>query len=228
MNGVLDKEYARQRDKRLDLKYRLRRRANEAVQAIRIYYPHPVRILDLGTAEGRMLSRIKDKYPSTLCVGLEYSWDLLKVGAALFQDLSFIRADAQNMSFFKDASFDVIVAAAIIEHLKAPVEMLREGFRVLKQGGILIITTPHPLWDRIAGALGMIRGTHQSPMSVRSLIELCEKENLGALKNKGFMISPIGFPGELLIEKLLSIIKLDRFLPNQLIVVRKSAVPVKT
>jgi ubiquinone/menaquinone biosynthesis C-methylase UbiE len=225
MNGVLDKEYALQRDKRLDLKYRLRRRASEAVQAIGTYYPHPVRILDLGTAEGRMLSRIKDKYPSTLCVGLEYSRDLLEVGAALFRDISFIRADAQNMSFFKDASFDVIVAAALIEHLKTPGEMLREGFRVLKQGGILILTTPHPLWDRIAGALGMIRGTHQSTMSVRTLIELCEKENLGILKNKGFMISPIGFPGELLIEKLLSIIKLDRLLPNQMIVVRKSAVP---
>jgi len=220
MKGVLDKEYALQREKRRALKYRLRRRADEAVQAIRIFYPDPERILDLGTAEGRMLSRIKDKYPSTLCVGLEYSPELLDLGIALFQDISFIRADAQNMSFFKDASFDVIVAAAIIEHLKNPGEMLRESSRILKPGGILIITTPHPIWDKIAGALGMIRGTHQSTMSLRSLIDLCGKENFGVLKNKGFMISPIGFPGELLIEELFSIIKLDRLLPNQLIVVR--------
>jgi ubiquinone/menaquinone biosynthesis C-methylase UbiE len=220
MKGVLDKEYALQREKKRALKYRLRRRADEAVQAIRIYYPDPERILDLGTAEGRMLSRIKDKYPSTLCVGLEYSPDLLNLGVALFQDISFIRADAQNMSFFKDASFDVIVAAAIIEHLKNPGEMLRESSRILKPGGILIITTPHPIWDKIAGAMGMIRGTHQSTMSLRFLIDLCGKENFGILKNKGFMISPIGFPGELLIEKLFSIIKLDRLLPNQLIVVR--------
>lgn len=98
--------------------------------------------------------------------------------------------------------------------------MLRESSRILKPGGILIITTPHPVWDKIAGALGMIRGTHQSTMSLRSLIDLCGKENFEILKNKGFMISPIGFPGELLIEKLFSIIKLDRLLPNQLIVVR--------
>jgi len=220
MKGVLDKEYALQREKRRALKYRLRRRADEAVQAIRVFYPDPERILDLGTAEGRMLSRIKDKYPLTLCVGLEYSPELLDLGVALFQDISFIRADAQNMSFFKDASFDVVVAAAIIEHLKDPGEMLRESSRILKPGGILIITTPHPIWDKIAGALGMIRGTHQSTMSLRSLIDLCGKENFGVLKNKGFMISPIGFPGELLIEKLLTIIKLDKLLPNQLIVVR--------
>ncbi|MCJ7645213.1 MAG: methyltransferase domain-containing protein [Candidatus Aminicenantes bacterium] len=220
MKGVLDKEYALQREKWRALKYRLRRRADEAVQAIRVFYPDPERILDLGTAEGRMLSRIKDKYPSTLCVGLEYSPDLLDLGVAFFKNISFIRADAQNMSFFKDASFDVIVAAAIIEHLENPREMLRESSRILKSGGILIITTPHPTWDKIASALGMIKGTHQSTMSLRSLIDLCGKENFRVLKNGGFMISPIGFPGELLIEKLLSIIKLDRLLPNQLIVVR--------
>lgn len=220
MKGVLDKEYALQREKSRALKYRLRRRADEAVQAIRIYYPDPERILDLGTAEGRMLAIIKDHYPSTLCVGLEYSPELLDLGVALFQDISFIRADAHNMSFFKDASFEVIVAAAIIEHLKNPGEMLRESSRILKPGGILIITTPHPIWDKIAGALGMIRGTHQSTMSLRSLIDLCGRESFGILKHKGFMISPMGFPGELLIEKLFSIMKLDSLLPNQLIVVR--------
>lgn len=220
MKGLLDKEYALQREKTLALKYRLKRRGDEAVQAISAYYPDPKRILDLGTAEGRMLSRIKDKYPPTLCVGLEYSPDLLKLGAVLFKEISFIRADAQNMSFFKDASFDVIIAAAIIEHLSSPGELLRESSRVLKPGGLLIITTPHPLWDKIAGTLGMIRGDHQSTMSLGALIGLCRKTNFKIVKKKGFMISPIGFPGELLIERLLSILRLDRLLPNQLIVVR--------
>ena len=220
MKGVLDQEYARQRERRGALKYRLRRRADEAVQAIRTFYPDPERILDLGTAEGRMLSRIKCTYPSTLCVGLEYSPELLDLGAALFPDISFIRADAQKMSYFKDASFDVIVAAAIIEHLKNPGEMLGECSRILKSGGILIITTPHPLWDKIAGALGMIRGAHQSTMSLRTLTDLCKKGDLRLLINKGFMISPVGFPGERVIEKMLAIINVDTFLPNQLLVLR--------
>ncbi len=220
MKGLLDKEYALQREKKLALKYRLKRRGDEAVQAISAYYPDPKRILDLGTAEGKMLSRIKDQYPSTLCVGLEYSPDLLRLGAGLFQDISFIRADAQKIPFSKDATFDVIVAAAIIEHLEDPMEMLRECSRILKPGGILIITTPHPLWDKIAGTLGMIRGDHQSTMSLSALMGLCRKASFEIVKKKGFMISPIGFPGELLIERLFSILRLDRFLPNQLIVVR--------
>lgn len=220
MKGLLNKEYALQREKKLALKYRLKRRGDEAVQAIIAYYPDPKRILDLGTAEGRMLHRIKDKYPSTLCVGLEYSPDLLKLGAALFKELSFIRGDAQDLSFCKDASFDVIVAAAIIEHLSSPGKLLRESSRVLKPGGLLIITTPHPLWDKIAGTLGMIHGDHQSTMSLSALLGLCRKATFEVVKKKGFMISPIGFPGELLIERLFSILRLDRLLPNQLIVVR--------
>ncbi len=222
MKGILDKDYALQRDKKLALKYRLKRRGDEAIQAINAFCPDPKRILDLGTAEGRMLSRIKDRYPSTVCVGLEYSPDLLALGAGLFQDISFIRADAQNMPFFKDASFDVIVAAAIIEHLMNPEEMLRESSRILRPGGILIVTTPHPAWDKIAGAMGMIKGSHQSTMSLRSLIDLCVKEHFEVLKKKGFMISPVGFPGEALIERLFSIMKLDRLLPNQLVVVRNT------
>jgi len=221
MKGVLDKEYALQREKRRALKYRLRRRADEAVQAIRIFYPDPERILDLGTAEGRMLSRIKDKYPSTLCVGLEYSPELLDLGIALFQDISFIRADAQNMSFFKDASFDVIVAAAIIEHLKNPEEMLRESSRILKPGGILIITTPHPFWEKLAGHLGMIQGEHKSVMGFLTLRAHCLEAGFQVLEEKGFMISPIGFPGEQYIERLLRRLRVDRHLSNQLMVLKK-------
>jgi ubiquinone/menaquinone biosynthesis C-methylase UbiE len=222
MKGVLDKGYARQREKRRAFKYRLRRRADEVVQAIRIFYPDPERILDLGTAEGRMLSRIKNSYPSTLCAGLEYSPELLDAGVALFQNISFVRADAQNMSYFKDASFDVIVAAAVIEHLKDPAEMLGESSRVLKPGGILIITTPHPFWEKLAGRLGMIQGEHESVMGFPTLRAHCLKAGFNVLKEKGFMISPIGFPGERHIERLLRRLKVDRHLANQLMVLKKA------
>ncbi len=223
MKGVLDNKYALKREKSGALKYRMRRRADEAVEAIRAYHPNPERILDLGTAEGRMLSRIKDAYPSAICVGLEYSPELLALGAALFPDLSFIRADAQRMPFFKDASFDCIVATAIIEHLDRPEAMLRESFRILIPGGILIITTPHPFWEKLAGRLGMIQGEHESVMGFTALRAYCREAGFQALEEKGFMISPAGFPGERHMERLLRRLKADRHLANQLIVLGKPA-----
>ncbi len=221
MKGALDKDYARQREHRRALKYRLRRRADEAVQAIRTFCPEPRKILDVGTAEGRMLSRIKENYPLALCVGLEYSEELLDLGLGLFPDISFVRADAQNMSYFRDAPFDVIVAAAIIEHLENPAEMLREGLRILTPGGILVITTPHPFWEKLAGRLGMIQGEHHSVMGFETMRAQGLEAGFIVLEEKGFMISPIGFPGEHVIESVLRRLRLDRHLANQLMVFRK-------
>lgn len=221
MKGTLDGDYARQREERLALKYRLRRRADEAIRAIEAFRPRPERILDLGTAEGRMLWRLQARYPSSHCVGLEYSADLLALGARLFHDLCFLRADAQRMPYFKTAAFDVIVAAAIIEHLPDPAEMLKESARVLKPGGILILTTPHPFWEKLAGRLGMIEGDHQSVMSLRVLREEGRGAGFDVLEAKGFMISPVGFPGERIIEAILRRVGLDRQLANQLLVLGK-------
>jgi len=42
----------------------------------------------------------------------------------------------------KDASFDVILCTEVLEHLPNPVDALKEFNRLLKKGGILILTAP--------------------------------------------------------------------------------------
>lgn len=46
------------------------------------------------------------------------------------------------------ASFDTVVMAALLEHLKFPGAALRETWRLLKPGGSLVLTTPTPLGGR--------------------------------------------------------------------------------
>lgn len=61
-----------------------------------------------------------------------------------------IKGDGQYMAI-KSESFDSIVAGEIIEHLEKPEIFLKESYRILKENGRLIITTPNrnSWWNRI-------------------------------------------------------------------------------
>ncbi|MBY0479272.1 MAG: methyltransferase domain-containing protein [Chitinophagaceae bacterium] len=43
---------------------------------------------------------------------------------------------------FPDASFDTVFSTQVIEHVEDPFEMLAEAFRVLKPGGVVIVSAP--------------------------------------------------------------------------------------
>ncbi len=214
-------DYALSREKRPDLRYRLKRRTEEVLRALNRHAPSAKNIIDLGTAEGKMLRMIKLRHPSAWCLGVDYSLPLLLYGRRQFRDIPMVCADVQNLAFLKDGVFDVVVAAAVIEHLLSPQVFLEETIRVLRQGGILIITSPHPFWEKVSGFLGWIKGDHHSVMAPNRLADLCRKSRLIVREGYGFMISPVGLWGERGIEAVLRKMRVDRYLPNHLLVAQK-------
>jgi SAM-dependent methyltransferase len=214
-------DYALAREKRPDFRYRLKRRTDEVLRAIGRYSPSPRHIVDLGTAEGRMLLEIKHRYPASWCLGVDYSLPLLLFGRKKCLDVPLVCADIESLAFLKSETFDLIVAAAVIEHLISPQNMLKESARLLRHGGILVITSPHPFWEKLSGALGWIKGDHHSVMPPQGLMDLCRKESLIVREDYGFMISPVGLWGEKGIEAALRKMRIDRFLPNHLLVAQK-------
>jgi SAM-dependent methyltransferase len=44
---------------------------------------------------------------------------------------------------YEDAQFDLVVSVEVIEHLPAPLDHVREMWRVTRPGGLLVLTTPN-------------------------------------------------------------------------------------
>jgi SAM-dependent methyltransferase len=54
-----------------------------------------------------------------------------------------LKVNLNEKTPFEDKSFDVVFAVEIMEHLEAPRAFLREIHRILKPGGLVIVTTPN-------------------------------------------------------------------------------------
>ncbi len=222
MRGTRDLDYAAKRERQRDHVYRLKRRTSEVVRSIQRHFPSPEAILDLGTAEGRMLAAVKGLYRSARCIGIDYSFPLLRYGKGLFPGLNLVCADIQDLGFLKDESFCVVIATAVIEHVANPLGLLRSCHKVLRPSGIIIITSPHPFWERTAQALGCLKEDHQSVMSPRAIENLLRAAGLAVLDRRGFMLTPAGYKGEWVLERAVRGLGLGVWMANQLVVAKKS------
>jgi len=187
---------------------------------IETYFPAANDLLDVGTADGLMLSILAQRFPKLRMVGLDRSWGLLKaVDRTAFRVL---QADAGKLPFVAN-TFDLVSAAAVIEHLHAPLRFLEDCRRVLKPGGICIITTPDPFFEQIATRLKMLpQEQHHEVMNLDSLKKLVRTSGMEVIAAEKFMLSPIGFPFELFWERLICRLGLGRLLLNQIVVGRCS------
>jgi SAM-dependent methyltransferase len=75
-------------------------------------------------------------------VSVDVSKDALSYARKNFSGLNCLRLDVQLLSF-SDERFDCVVALEVIEHVEDSAQLLREIHRVLKKGGLLIISTPN-------------------------------------------------------------------------------------
>ena len=86
---------------------------------------------------------------SSLLTMRELGWDVVgvetdPVSVANSQALGLdTRQGALETHAFPDASFDVVYASHVLEHVHDPLSLIRECHRVLKPGGSLVITTPN-------------------------------------------------------------------------------------
>jgi len=220
--GQLDLAYAKGRDTNRALKYRLGRRTLEVANSIKEFGPNPpTSIVDLGCAEGKMLIRLKDEFPDAKLTGIEGSSELVSLARSLCPDIEYKEANLDQMEFGNDC-YDVAVMTAVIEHVSDPKKLFANIYKYLNPDGLLVVTAPDPFWENIATKVGHLRDEqHHEVMNLQQLSSLGSEAGFTTLKSEKFMLSPIGMPLEMPIEKLFRSLGLNFFFANQLLVFKK-------
>jgi ubiquinone/menaquinone biosynthesis C-methylase UbiE len=107
------------------------------------------RVLDLGCGEGGYAREFSRR--GARVVGIDGSARLIEIARTRAQaeqvDVSFLRANANDLTALEPASFDVVVAAMSLMDVEDYDGTIREVDRVLRGGGELAMSMTHPCFS---------------------------------------------------------------------------------
>jgi len=151
------------------------------IRKARRYISARARVLDIGCADGALFRNLK-----FLREGVGIDPDLKDNPGLHNAELvrGFFPADLHDRRLF-----DVITLLAVLEHLPADAQISMAGncFQYLKPGGVLIITVPSPVVDRILDLLKLFRLVHG--MQTEQHYGFDVKLTPGLFKSAGFELS---------------------------------------
>jgi 2-polyprenyl-6-hydroxyphenyl methylase/3-demethylubiquinone-9 3-methyltransferase len=98
------------------------------------------RVLDVGCAEGRFAAELARAGAEV--VGIDVAEEPLTRARARHPKLDLRLVDGEGTWALQDASFDVVWAGEVIEHVADTAAWLSQVRRVLRSGGSLLLSTP--------------------------------------------------------------------------------------
>jgi O-antigen biosynthesis protein len=147
-------------------------------------------VLDVGCGNGATGEEIKKKGAKKV-VGIELSKTLVKEAEKRMDEVLLCDLDEKTL-LFKEKSFDVIICADVIEHLKDPEEFLIRCKQYLKKEGKILICIPNVQYYYVLYCLlrgvweykerGIFDKTHLRFFTRKSIHALLEKVGLKVLK----------------------------------------------
>ncbi len=135
---------------------------------------HFGRILECGCGVGVYTSFLKG-----ICArltGIDLNKELIISAKTNFLECDFCVADVTQLSF-KDSSFDMVVAADVVEHTTDAGKALCELARVLRKDGVCALSVPSNNWEFVCRLLGLTKYSfgHNYLFSRQEIAELIDK-----------------------------------------------------
>ncbi len=121
----------------------------------------PLKILDAGAGTGALMCSLAD-------LGEVWGCDISPDALAFCQQRGLedlVECSVERLDF-PDNAFDVLTGCDVIEHVEDDNQALREFHRVLRPGGIAVLTVPalQWLWSPHDEVLGHLRRYHRKPL----------------------------------------------------------------
>ncbi len=140
-------------------------------------------MLDVGCGTGHVLAQLRVHLPHLHLVGSELFEEGLHLARRrLANEIDLVRSDARDLPF--DQPFDVVGAFDVIEHVVDDARVLDELFRVLRPGGLLLLTVPQHRW-LWSGA--DVRAHHERRYTAASLHPLVRQSGFEIVRSTSFV-----------------------------------------
>lgn len=177
-------------------------------------------VLEVGCAMGGNFAYIKSFNPNARLCGIEFNEHTAKI-ASHFADVRAADIETINITEW-DNSFDYIILADILEHLRNPEKALHHMHRLLKPNGHLIISVPNISYLGVIKQLlhgrfiyensGILDRTHLRFFTKFDMLELLKKSGFSAECFGSYTIDSLNEFDEQFLNELanLSTIKVDR------------------
>ncbi|OGH84643.1 MAG: hypothetical protein A2261_02020 [Candidatus Magasanikbacteria bacterium RIFOXYA2_FULL_44_8] len=129
------------------------------------------KVLDVGAGTGRLTLELSQR--GALVTALDVSGKMLQVLTRNNPRIEIKIGDAEDLPF-ADNTFDIVVAAFLIVHLKDLTRFFDEAYRVLKDGGKLLVTNinqKEPPEIKTKEGVIKIESYYHRPEKVREILE---------------------------------------------------------
>jgi methionine biosynthesis protein MetW len=192
------------------------------ITALGYFPPPPLKLLDVGCGTG-VLSRllVERGYDVT---GIDLSENAItrckRKGLDAFQQ------DLSERLLFGDEEFDGILMSEVIEHIADTFFVLHELYRVLKKGGVFILTTPNSVFitRRLRYLIGKTPTETQNFSHLRFfnktlLTRIMEEANYDVINFKGYLFNPLNLSEGFVLDHLVNLLS-----ENFIVVMKKPQV----
>ncbi len=119
-------------------------------------------LLDCGCNVGRLSSN----WRRGAVFGIDIALSVLQRGRKLYPKINFIQGDLRKIRFIKPNSIDNAIAIEVLEHLDKPYDFLNGLYKIIINGGLVLITVPCYTYFRprkislgIMKSFGVLEGT---------------------------------------------------------------------